>query len=224
MEKSGYATAFGDWMRDVEAGKVSKESTALGWALYNQAATSGDMKTAITILNKMVQHQRSAAQALQATRILKQLSPEGQLYQTVNSDDTLKNKSKKNTETETELLKHRKETHILCQLVAFKILVSQDNYYISNTEILILENDVGIIKNEEGEFLNLKGNRRINENIIAGIFFIVGLDESKNITSLSNEKLEKYTQRFWRIEKYTDAEVSKSFWDSFEKTIADMDI
>ncbi len=27
-------------MQDVEKGKVSKENTALGWALYNQAATN----------------------------------------------------------------------------------------------------------------------------------------------------------------------------------------
>ena len=38
-------------------------------------------ETALDVLSDMVQHQRSAAQALQATRILKQLSPETQLYQ-----------------------------------------------------------------------------------------------------------------------------------------------
>ena len=89
IEASGYATAFADWMASMEKGSVSKENTALGWALYNQAATNGDLKTATTILNKMVQHQRNAAQALQATRILKKLSPEGQLYQVVNSMETL---------------------------------------------------------------------------------------------------------------------------------------
>lgn len=123
-----------------------------------------------------------------------------------------------------EPLKHPKETYIPNHSIAFKILVSQDNYYISNTEILILENDVGIIKNEESELLNLKGNRKINENILAGTFFVVGLDENKNIISLSNEQLEKYTRRFWGIEEYTDAEVSKSFWDSFERTIARMEL
>lgn len=122
-----------------------------------------------------------------------------------------------------EPLMHPKETYIPNHSVAFKILASQDSYYIINTEMLILEDDVGIIKNEESELLNLKGNRKINESILAGTFFVVGIDENKNITSLSNEQLEKYTRRFWEIEEYTDDEVSKSFWDSFEKTIADMD-
>ncbi|MBQ7032913.1 MAG: hypothetical protein IJN25_04550 [Clostridia bacterium] len=94
IEKRGYIAAYDAWAKDMDAGKVSKENTALGWALYNQAATSGDIKTATTILNKMVQHQRNAAQALQATRILKQLSPEGQLYQAVNAVEALQQELK----------------------------------------------------------------------------------------------------------------------------------
>lgn len=80
IQNKGYQTALADWLADVRDGKVNKTNTALGWELYNQAATSGDLKTAMTILNGMVQHQRSAAQALQATRILKKLSPDAQLY------------------------------------------------------------------------------------------------------------------------------------------------
>lgn len=43
IEKKGFATALADWVSDTEKGKVSKESTALGWALYNNAANSGDI-------------------------------------------------------------------------------------------------------------------------------------------------------------------------------------
>lgn len=77
----GWAQALTSWTDNVHRGNVSKENTAMGWALYNNAANSGDTATALTILNNMVEHQRSAAQALQATRILKKLSPETQLYQ-----------------------------------------------------------------------------------------------------------------------------------------------
>ena len=80
IKRKGYETAMAEWMADVREGKVSKGNTALGWALYNAAANAGDLKTAMSILNGMVQHQRSAAQALQATRILKKMSPEAQLY------------------------------------------------------------------------------------------------------------------------------------------------
>lgn len=80
IKEKGYATALSDWSKSVQKGQVSKSLTAQGWALYNQAANAGDMKTAMTVLTNMVEHQRNAAQALQATRILKQMSPETQLY------------------------------------------------------------------------------------------------------------------------------------------------
>nr|DAG59335.1 MAG TPA: nuclease [Caudoviricetes sp.] len=80
IQKVGWAQALTDWTSAVKSGEVSKANTAMGWALYNNAANSGDTKTALTVLNQMVEHQRSAAQALQATRILKSMSPETQLY------------------------------------------------------------------------------------------------------------------------------------------------
>ena len=80
IEDKGYATALADWTKAVTSGVVSKSNTALGWALYDQAATANDLKTATDVLMKMVEHQRSAAQAVQATRILKKMSPDAQLF------------------------------------------------------------------------------------------------------------------------------------------------
>ena len=81
IKRVGWAQALTDWKAAVKGGNVSKKNTAMGWALYNNAANSGDTETALDVLSDMVAHQRSAAQALQATRILKQLSPKTQLYQ-----------------------------------------------------------------------------------------------------------------------------------------------
>ena len=81
IKRVGWAQALTDWKSAMKAGNVPKKNTAMGWALYNNAANSGDTETALDVLSDMVQHQRSAAQALQATRILKQVSPETQLYQ-----------------------------------------------------------------------------------------------------------------------------------------------
>ena len=91
IKKYGWDESVGDWFKDVEKGVVSKQHTAMGWALYNNAANiaatttseterTSAIKTSLKILDAMVRHQRSAAQALQATRILKKLSPETQLY------------------------------------------------------------------------------------------------------------------------------------------------
>lgn len=81
IKSVGWAQALIDWTKQVKNGEVSKKNTAMGWALYNNAVNSGDTKTALTVLENMIQHQRNAAQALQATRILKTLSPETQLFQ-----------------------------------------------------------------------------------------------------------------------------------------------
>lgn len=77
----GWDKAQRKWFNAMENGIVTKENTALGWTLYNNAVNSGNTELAIDVLNQVVKSQRNAAQALQATRILKQLSPEGQLYQ-----------------------------------------------------------------------------------------------------------------------------------------------
>lgn len=95
IERKGFETAMAEWMSEANKGIVSKANTAMGWSLYNAAATKGDLKTAMSILNGMVQHQRSAAQALQATRILKKMSPDAQLYGIKRSVESLQDELKK---------------------------------------------------------------------------------------------------------------------------------
>lgn len=80
LQTRGWSNTLSKWISDVDKGVVTKENTVTGWALYNNAANKGDVETALTILQKMVGHQRNAAQALQATRVLKKLSPDAQLY------------------------------------------------------------------------------------------------------------------------------------------------
>ena len=80
VSRKGYQSALAEWEKTVGRGEVSKTNTAVGWALYNNAVNSGDTENALQILRDIVAHQRNAAQAVQATRILKQLNPETQLY------------------------------------------------------------------------------------------------------------------------------------------------
>lgn len=102
IKENGWDESLDGWFADVEKGVVSKEHTAMGWALYNNAANlaatttteterTTAIKTSLKILDAMVRHQRSAAQALQATRILKKLSPETQLYGVQKSVHALQN-------------------------------------------------------------------------------------------------------------------------------------
>lgn len=91
LKEHGWEDSMREWFDSVNRGEVSKQTTSMGWALYNnavhtakttksQSEKDSSMRVAMDVLNAMVKHQRSAAQALQATRILKKLSPETQLY------------------------------------------------------------------------------------------------------------------------------------------------
>ena len=102
IKEYGWDESLDDWFDAVNSGEVSKELTTMGWALYNNAANiaatttseterTSAIKTSLKILDAMVRHQRSAAQALQATRILKKLSPETQLYGIQKSVSALQN-------------------------------------------------------------------------------------------------------------------------------------
>lgn len=89
IEKDGWAASTHEWFDRMKQGSIGKANTTMGWLLYDNAANSGDTALAMDILNRMVESQRDAAQALQATRILKQLSPEAQLYGVQRSVDSL---------------------------------------------------------------------------------------------------------------------------------------
>ena len=89
IRQVGYQTALADWRAEVRSGRVSKDSVALGEALYNAAVNAKDYKSAVKIAVELSTQVRSAAQALQAIRMLKKLSPSAQLYGVKQSVDNL---------------------------------------------------------------------------------------------------------------------------------------
>ncbi|MBQ7085990.1 MAG: DUF3846 domain-containing protein [Clostridia bacterium] len=106
----------------------------------------------------------------------------------------------------------RKEI-IFNSLEDFKIIVNDVTPFPSDAEFVELEENVVLVRNEEGVLLSLEGNRRLGNEIIAGTFFIAGMDNDGNITSLPDDKIEKYRKCFWEIEKFTDKEVSDAYWN-----------
>lgn len=76
----GFEDTLSKWYRTIAGGEVSKDNTALGFALYNAAANAGDFENAIEILQLLSKHQKSAGQAVQATRILKKMSSSAEMY------------------------------------------------------------------------------------------------------------------------------------------------
>jgi hypothetical protein len=76
----GWDQALANYKAEVNSGRVSKDNTVMGIALYNNAVNSGDYATAMDIASLMVKNSTNTAQSLQAMRILNKLSPECRLY------------------------------------------------------------------------------------------------------------------------------------------------
>lgn len=94
IKTEGWQKTLNKWKSSTKEG-ISKENTSIGWALYNNAANSGDVETALDVLDTIVKRQRNAAQALQATRLLKQQDPSTQLYAAQRSVENLTEDLKK---------------------------------------------------------------------------------------------------------------------------------
>ena len=74
-------------------------------------------------------------------------------------------------------------------------------------EIIGIGNGDCILCNEEGKLIGLVGNRRVGSDIIAGVFYIMSAGEDGDLESLSEEKIQHYTQRFWEPEVFGGAEI-----------------
>ena len=70
--------------------------------------------------------------------------------------------------------------------------------YVGLIEVVSLEEDTRacIICNEEGKLIGLPLNRCVGYDIIAGVFYVVGQDETRNFTSLSEEQIAYYKKKF----------------------------
>lgn len=80
IEDKGWQGALENFHQMARKGVVSKDAVALGQVLLNNAMNGGDAKTTIDILTDYASMSTTAAQSLQAQRMLKKLTPEGQLY------------------------------------------------------------------------------------------------------------------------------------------------
>ena len=73
-----------------------------------------------------------------------------------------------------------------------------------------LEPHVSLICNEEGKLLGLEGNRSLDNDVLVGNFFIAGNNDEGEFTSLTDEQIEKYTQRFFTPESFTKEQIDET--------------
>ena len=88
------------------------------------------------------------------------------------------------------------------------VRVETDVPYSATT--LKIDEGIAVIYGGEGCALGLDGNRRIGKQIIAGIFYIVGVQNQK-LRSLTDEEIVRYAMRFWEPEIFSDDEMVESW-------------
>ena len=88
--QESFESALKAWLE--KENKVSARDIVLGWKLYDYAAKNNQISTGMEILTHIQANVRAGAQATQAARVLKMLSPEGQLYTAKKAADRLTDK------------------------------------------------------------------------------------------------------------------------------------
>ena len=69
-------------------------------------------------------------------------------------------------------------------------------------EFVSLGNGDCIMCNEEGKLIGLDGNRRLGDDILVGVFYIMSENEDGELISLSEKKIKRYTELFWEPETF----------------------
>ncbi|MDK2798949.1 MAG: hypothetical protein PWQ70_568 [Clostridiales bacterium] len=78
-----------------------------------------------------------------------------------------------------------------------------------------MDENTAIICNEEGKLMGLEGNRRVGRDIIAGTFFIAGMNDEGEFVSLTDEQLKACKERFNEPEEISPEEVEDSICIEF---------
>jgi len=78
------------------------------------------------------------------------------------------------------------------------------------------ENSIEILCNEEGKLIGLEPNRRVGNDIIVGIFYIIKTNSAGECVSLSDREIETYTKLFEKPELIAAEEVEKTLFFNFE--------
>ena len=93
--------------------------------------------------------------------------------------------------------------------------VSIGSDYQGLIEIISLGDSTCVLCNEEGKLIGLEGNRRIGNDIIAGVFYIVGENNDGDLISLTEEQIQTYKERFRTPEYYSKKGVENRIYAVF---------
>lgn len=114
-----------------------------------------------------------------------------------------------------EPLKEPKVVTLKTDLDSLQKAVSIGADYQGLIEIVTIDNGVCLLCNEEGKLIGLEGNRCIGNDIIAGVFYVVGENNDGELTSLNEKQIRYYDDRLRDMEQFSKNEVEDSMFAVF---------
>ena len=111
--------------------------------------------------------------------------------------------------------KHPKVTTIMDDLDSLQKAVSIGADYQGLIEFVSLGNGDCIMCNEEGKLIGLEGNRRLGNDILVGVFYIMSENDDGNLISLSEQKIKHYSNVFWEPETFDRTEIEATLTSQF---------
>ena len=82
-------------------------------------------------------------------------------------------------------------------------------------EFVWLEDNVSILCNEEGKLIGLEANRRLGDDILCGVFYIVAENDEGELISLTDLQQERYSKMFRDPDLIFKDEVSRTVFSVF---------
>lgn len=110
---------------------------------------------------------------------------------------------------------HPKVTTIMDDLDSLQKAVSIGADYQGLIEFVSLGNGDCIMCNEEGKLIGLEGNRRLGNDILVGVFYIMSENEDGELLSLTEQKIQHYTNLFWEPETFDRTDIENTLYAFF---------
>lgn len=111
--------------------------------------------------------------------------------------------------------KHPRVTTLKDDLDSLQRAVSVGADYQGLIEFVSLRNGDCIMCNEEGKLIGLEGNRRLGDDVLVGVFYIMSENENGELISLTDRKIKRYTEAFWEPETFDRTEIENTICGRF---------
>ena len=114
-----------------------------------------------------------------------------------------------------EPYKHPCVVELECDLDSLQKAVSIGAPEQGLIEFVYLEDNASILCNEEGKLIGLTPNRRLGNDILCGVFYVVAENDEGELISLTQDQQNRYSKMFWDPDAISKDEIGRTIFSVF---------